>query len=210
MAALSTNSSVQQKSLPAKPQTSAPSGIALLRVQSQDGNARPPASLHFDDLIAPNSASSPAGISRSSSFDPIKAPHAQTPVIAVRKPEDPQDDPLHPSRASAPSVPPVKGQDQSEFGYVQRRLRKTSVDERMVCHLIITARSTSSNQCTGSQTSGRTLASSTRDEQHTSPRPKYRGCVARVYPRPYNSHFYCSTRSWLLESIQPQYVQPRS
>lgn len=113
----------------------APSGIAQLRKKSQDANAHRSRVLHFDDLIQPNSASSPAGISRSPSFDPIQAPRKEShpPAIAIRAPDDAHDDTLHPSRASAPSVPPPKRSDQSDFSYVQRRLRKTSVDERMVC-----------------------------------------------------------------------------
>ncbi|KAI9748978.1 MAG: hypothetical protein M4579_007053 [Chaenotheca gracillima] len=111
------------------PPTSAPSGIAQLR-SSLDAGTSPssqPELMSLDDLIA-----TPAGISPSpppgertttsmnaiTSAIPIKAKQQKLP------PPPPEHVP-----ASAP-VPPPHRQRGGEFGYVQRHVRKTSIDER--------------------------------------------------------------------------------
>lgn len=74
--------------------------------------------------------SSPTNISSSPAADTV-TPHASTiPGIPIRRGKSIQDQDI--SRASAPSVPPLDTRKQDEFGYVQRRVRKTSVDERRV------------------------------------------------------------------------------
>lgn len=86
--------------------------------------------MNLDDFILPNSVSSPAGISRSPSADPSRPSHNQ--LLPFKKRFDLKDHDLHPGRASAPSHPPINDIRRSEFGYVPKRVRKTSVDERMV------------------------------------------------------------------------------
>ena len=86
--------------------------------------------MNIDDLIVPTSISSPAGISRSPSTDPSRGPQAQS--VLIKKRVELEDLDLRPSRASAPSHPPLNNMRNSDFGDIPRRLRKTSVDERMV------------------------------------------------------------------------------
>ncbi|KAI9835793.1 MAG: hypothetical protein M1838_005221 [Thelocarpon superellum] len=111
--------------------TSAPSGIAQLR-RSGDPSASPSADLmNLDDFIFPSSIASPTGVSPTS-----PAPDSCTmssnalataiPIKAKDTRQLPQAD-LPP--ASAP-VPPPTRQSGGEFAYVQRHVRKTSIDER--------------------------------------------------------------------------------
>jgi GATA-binding protein len=122
---------------------SAPSGIAqqLRRSVDQQAHAPPPAdpnAMNLDDFIQESSVGSPAGLPPSPlpSHDMRAAPQA---AIPIRKPSQHHDQDLSLAHASAPSVPPAlhRGRD-NEFGYVQRRVRKTSIDERRVspylCH----------------------------------------------------------------------------
>ena len=128
-------SSDNNRPRPAQP--SAPSGIAQLRSQSADKQAqhdldaaKAADSMNLDDFIVPSSVASPAGISHSPvATDDLTS--ATAPAIPIRKQTQLDDGSLHISRASAPSVPPALGRD-NEFGYVQRHVRKTSIDERRV------------------------------------------------------------------------------
>lgn len=115
----------------------APSGIAQLR-QSVDqrtpaaNGPTPPAipadPMNLDEFIIPSSIGSPAGIEPSQldlvpSAIPIKARKEQLPA----------------HNNLAPASLPYTSQDfhrSDEFGYVQRRVRKTSVDERKVGFLL--------------------------------------------------------------------------
>ncbi|KAL9051615.1 MAG: hypothetical protein Q9162_005921 [Coniocarpon cinnabarinum] len=125
-----------RRSKPQAPQ-SGPSGIAQLR-NSFDNNAaiHNADSMALDDLIVPNSASSPAGISRSPSTDAILATNSAARNIPVKRHQEPQEQhsaqqpqhhPLNPSRASAPH----DEYKQTEFGLIRKHYRKTSVDARM-------------------------------------------------------------------------------
>lgn len=120
--------------------TTAPSGIAQLRSLSQDKQAHqdleaPKAEpMNLDDFIVPSSVASPAGMPHSpsaSADDQPSSTNATAPAIPIRKQSQLNDQTLHISRASAPSVPPAVTRD-NEFGYVQRHVRKTSIDERRV------------------------------------------------------------------------------
>lgn len=113
---------------------SAPSGIAQLR-SSVDHQASPTMqsldSMNLDDFIVPSSVASPAGLSPSAAHEPDSTSTSATaPGIPIRRPSQTNDQDLL-LRASAPSVPPAV-QRGSEFGYVQRHVRKTSIDERRV------------------------------------------------------------------------------
>ncbi|OKL62271.1 Nitrogen regulatory protein areA [Talaromyces atroroseus] len=124
--------SVQQA--PKKP---APSGIAQLR-QASLGNAAADF-MNLDEFIVPSSIGSPAGIeessptatadnnsnSNSNSNSQSAAPSGIP--IKGRKDQHLSHNPLVP--ASLPH-PPQDLRRNDEFGYVQRRVRKTSVDER--------------------------------------------------------------------------------
>lgn len=86
--------------------------------------------MNLDDLIVPNSVSSPAGLSRSPSTDPLRGGQAHS--IPIKKRGELKEQELHLARASAPTHPPVSNGRNSEFGDIPRRVRKTSVDERTV------------------------------------------------------------------------------
>lgn len=110
--------------------SSGPSGIAQLR-QSIDVSAegKKQETMNLDDFILPTSVASPAGgIAPSPAAD--QSDNAMASAIPIRRDGRSQDD-SHLARASAPSVPPTINHT-DEFGYVQRHVRKTSIDERRV------------------------------------------------------------------------------
>lgn len=111
---------------------SAPSGIAQLR-KSVDQQAQTPQAdaMNLDEFIFPSSVGSPAGLPPSPSNEMKGASNATAPAIPIRKPNQSSDHNLSLARASAPSVPPTITRE-NEFGYVQRHVRKTSIDERRV------------------------------------------------------------------------------
>lgn len=140
-ARLSSKPSPDDKNSPSRP-TTAPSGIAQLRSQSQDKQARisdeaiKAEHMNIDDFIVPSSIGSPAGMPHSPTADEQPSSTVTGPAIPIRKHTSHlHDDSLHISRASAPSVPPMAARE-SEFGYVQRHVRKTSIDERRVSRCI--------------------------------------------------------------------------
>lgn len=97
--------------------------------------------MNLDDFIVPSSIGTPAGISPapSSNAADFESPATATAgAIPINKRQQQiQNEELHISRASAPSVPPFEqGRNQSEFDYVPRHVRKTSIDERRVCRTV--------------------------------------------------------------------------
>ncbi|KAF2464891.1 uncharacterized protein BDR25DRAFT_93726 [Lindgomyces ingoldianus] len=113
----------------AAPRT-APSGIAQLRKSiDQQGQAQHADAMNLDDFILPSSVASPAGLSPDPSNEMKSPSNATAPAIPIRKPNQAHEQNHHLARASAPSVPPTIIRE-NEFGYVQRHVRKTSIDER--------------------------------------------------------------------------------
>jgi GATA-binding protein len=120
---------------------SAPSGIAQLRqsvdhqAQSQTLSAQGDA-MNLDDFIQPSSVGSPAGLlDEPEPPNEMRAPsHATAPAIPIRKANQSHDQNHALAHASAPPVPPIINREH-EFGYVQRHVRKTSIDERRVSPL---------------------------------------------------------------------------
>jgi GATA-binding protein len=113
--------------------TSAPSGIAQLR-KSVDHSSAPSDPMNLDDFIFPSSVASPAGISSSPEAQPSSmSSNSVSNAIPIKAPKlsQPLNHPDFPP-ASAPHPPPNK-QRNNEFAYVQRHVRKTSIDERRVC-----------------------------------------------------------------------------
>lgn len=123
----------------------APSGIAQLRKASDNQvhtlNTQHPTIIantdimNLDDFILPTSIGTPSGLSPSPSGEKmlnsaIGASHS----IPIRKSVNPMEQELHLSRASMP-VQQVIAQNEVEFGYVQRHVRKTSIDERRVSEI---------------------------------------------------------------------------
>ncbi|KAF2689082.1 hypothetical protein K458DRAFT_399911 [Lentithecium fluviatile CBS 122367] len=113
---------------------SAPSGIAQLR-QSVDEKAQTLAAsgagdaMNLDDFIMPSSVGSPAGLLDEPPNEMRAPSHATAPAIPIRKANQSHDQNLALAHASAPPVPPIVTREH-EFGYVQRHVRKTSIDER--------------------------------------------------------------------------------
>ncbi|KAL8925027.1 MAG: hypothetical protein Q9208_003711 [Pyrenodesmia sp. 3 TL-2023] len=112
----------------AEQSSSAPSGIARMR-QSQDLTHAPDADLmNLDDYIVPSSEPSPAGAATPSPRcnDATAPSNAVSTAIPIKHRKDSEQAP-HPN--FAPSAPSHDRSRASEFGYVQRRVRKTSIDE---------------------------------------------------------------------------------
>ncbi|KAI9838938.1 MAG: hypothetical protein M1819_004146 [Sarea resinae] len=107
-----------------------PSGIAQLR-KSIDQEASQADPMNLDDFIVPASIGSPSGISPSPPADNIStSTNAVASAIPIKTKKD--SHPAQPAQippASAP-YPPHNRQRDGEFGYVQRHVRKTSIDER--------------------------------------------------------------------------------
>ncbi|KAK5149042.1 hypothetical protein LTR04_000153 [Oleoguttula sp. CCFEE 6159] len=112
-----------------KPPT-APSGIAQLR-RSADRSAAQSDPMNLDDFIVPSSMASPAGLPPSPLNEHMTIPSTNNAAsgIPIRRQREIREQELHISRASAPSIPPINHRSH-EFGYVQRHVRKTSIDER--------------------------------------------------------------------------------
>ncbi|EED15341.1 GATA transcriptional activator AreA [Talaromyces stipitatus ATCC 10500] len=119
-----------------KPSTT-PSGIAQLRQASQSNNAASTSAsadfMNLDEFIVPSSIGSPSGIETlpaTTDHNTATQPHSVAPSgipIKGRKDQNLSHGPLIPASLPQPSQD-LRRND--EFGYVQRRVRKTSVDER--------------------------------------------------------------------------------
>ncbi|KAK5278605.1 Sodium- and chloride-dependent GABA transporter 1, partial [Cryomyces antarcticus] len=74
---------------------------------------------------------SPAGLPPSPLNEHMTIPSTNNAAsgIPIRRQREIREQELHISRASAPSIPPINHRSH-EFGYVQRHVRKTSIDER--------------------------------------------------------------------------------
>lgn len=116
----------------------APSGIAQLRNSSAQAQNEQVDHMNLDDFIVPSSIGTPAGISPAPSSIPEDLPGSAATTISsipIKQQRRLQEEEMQPARASAPSVPPSIQGRSGEFNYVQRHVRKTSVDERRVSQL---------------------------------------------------------------------------
>ncbi|TQV93228.1 hypothetical protein V2A60_010337 [Cordyceps javanica] len=109
---------------------SGPSGIAQLRKSSQvnaDTAAHNPDQMNIDEFIFPEQAGSP---------DAFASPHMSGPVSSTQTSGIPIQQPRNEGLGSAfvpqsvPDAPHIHHRDNSEFNYVQRHVRKTSIDDR--------------------------------------------------------------------------------
>ncbi|KAL8741349.1 MAG: hypothetical protein Q9190_006033 [Brigantiaea leucoxantha] len=100
-----------------------PSGISKLRQSLDLPNSLDPDSMTIDDLIVPSSVASPAGVSPLPSIE--KASNATASAIPIKARKDSQDHVTN----FIPSAPSQDRARHHEFDYVQRRARKTSIDE---------------------------------------------------------------------------------
>ena len=87
--------------------------------------------MNLDDFIAPPFIDTPSGISPSPGPNVPSSSHAVASAIPIKSRREHQ--PLHHEAMPASfGYPPQDERRNSEFGYVQRRVRKTSIDERSV------------------------------------------------------------------------------
>ncbi|EME49873.1 nitrogen response factor-like protein [Dothistroma septosporum NZE10] len=126
-----------QRRLTPRPLTQqGPSGIAQLRKSSQQASQNNDDHMILDDFIIPSSIGSPAGVSPAPSGSiaehDVSTASTSVSAIPIKQQQRLRDvDELSVARASAPSVPPVhQNRQNEEFAYVQRHVRKTSIDER--------------------------------------------------------------------------------
>ena len=110
--------------------TSAPSGISRLRSSQDEINNAQDDPMNIDDYIFPGSTASPAGASPSPPLETTPAPSAAMASAIPIKTKKGVPEPSHPE--FPPSAPPQDRSRSNEFGYVQRRVRKTSIDETRV------------------------------------------------------------------------------
>jgi GATA-binding protein len=116
------------------------------------------------------------------------ASNATAPAIPIRKPNHSTDPSLSLARASAPSVPPTVVREH-EFGYVQRHVRKTSIDERRVSRFVLPALSCTPNALSAPQTARRDLSSGSRCQQHhDTHRPRGGGGATFLLTRSADAH----------------------
>ena len=114
--------------------SSGPSGIAQLRKSVDVSTEQQTDSVDLDDYIVPNSVASPSGLPTSTFAEDtssIKAPqYAGISINGRTKPQNRNISSLPPSSVPKSSTALNKSR---EFDYVQKRVRKTSIDERRVC-----------------------------------------------------------------------------
>ncbi|KAK3671488.1 Sodium- and chloride-dependent GABA transporter 1 [Recurvomyces mirabilis] len=115
--------------------TNRPSGIAQLRKSSEQSSVnQKDDQMNLDDFIVPSSMGTPAGISPapSSAAGDLDYPSLVTAsAIPIKQQHRLQSEDLSVARASAPTVGPLEqSRTNQEFNYVQRHVRKTSIDER--------------------------------------------------------------------------------
>ena len=165
--------------MPAPPRPalkSAPSGIAQLRrsvdQQAQVQLPQPAAdAMNLDDFIQPSSVGSPAGLPPSPSNETPTLSNATAPAIPIRTANQYHDQNLGLAHASAPPVPPAIHRDrENEFAYVQRHVRKTSIDERRVSlHPLVPCPPHPANPLSASQAASRGLSTGASCQQHHDP-----------------------------------------
>jgi GATA-binding protein, other eukaryote len=109
----------------------ASSGIAQMHKSIDDTNGPAPDPMNLDDFLVPNSIASPAGFKPPLTDNPTRAAN-KTAALPIKTKKDAQHS--TPSTLTPGSVPhPLTRSGRAgEFGYVERRVRKTSVDERRV------------------------------------------------------------------------------
>lgn len=114
--------------------SSAPGGISQLRKASDQVQETGSDSMNLDEFIFSDNISTPAGATSSPELEKKEQLTSTTtaaaiPIKAGQRKETAQN--FVPQSVPAKQLAGHRGQD--EFGYVQRRIRKTSIDERRVC-----------------------------------------------------------------------------
>ena len=105
--------------------TNPASGIAQLRRASDQAQQyESPDNMDIDDFIEPNSTTSPANLTPS---PPTPLPNTISSAIPIKNRKESHELGIHPG--FPPSAPIQERARSREFDYVQRRVRKTSIDE---------------------------------------------------------------------------------
>ncbi|PGH07495.1 GATA-binding protein, other eukaryote [Blastomyces parvus] len=125
------NSTVPDDDTQMSKSTARHSGIARLR-QSIDTNNTPVESdpMNIDDFILPASIDSPSGLTSSSPIEAAGSSHAVASAIPIKSRKADQSTPPDNFMPASFPHPPQHHRRNDEFGYVQRHIRKTSIDER--------------------------------------------------------------------------------
>ncbi|MCJ1308728.1 hypothetical protein MMC25_002382 [Agyrium rufum] len=114
-----------------QPLSSPPSGIARLRSSVDTNGPTTTDAMNIDDFLDPTSMASPTGITpsppASKAPGPISTTNSGVP-IKNRKEAQERVHPVFPA-GSVPILPPDR-QRHIDFGYVQKHVRKTSIDDR--------------------------------------------------------------------------------
>jgi GATA-binding protein len=114
---------------------SAPSGIAQLR-KSSDQNNDSSDPMNLDEFVYSDLISTPAGMSPSPELKEKDAPKSSTNAVASAIPIKMRKESTASFVPQSVPVPRHNVPAHDEFGYVQRHVRKTSIDERRVSILI--------------------------------------------------------------------------
>lgn len=128
------NRLLKQNSLPPPPPT-APSGIAQLRKTSdQNTSAENSDAMNIDDFIFSDNISTPAGFRMSPSPEIMKKDNSEktSNTVASAIPIKMRKESAQFAVPQSVPVPHHNPRNIEEFNYVQRHVRKTSIDERRV------------------------------------------------------------------------------
>ncbi|KAI9804956.1 MAG: hypothetical protein M1833_006259 [Piccolia ochrophora] len=121
----------QARSTQQQPAAVGHSGIAQLR-RSTDAGTPPTEPMNLDEFIFPSSVGSPSGISPSppATDQATTSTHAVATAIPIKPKREPRGQPFPSLPPASAPIPPPNGPKRGEFDYVQRYVRKTSIDER--------------------------------------------------------------------------------
>ena len=113
---------------------SAPSGIAQLRKSSDQVAAEHPDAMNLDEFIFSENISTPAGLGMSPSPEQAKkeVPEKSANAVASAIPIKMRKESAQFAIPQSVPVPHHNPRSNEEFNYVQRHIRKTSIDERRV------------------------------------------------------------------------------
>ena len=119
---------------PPRPISSTPSGIAQLRKSSEQRSQASSEAMNLDEFLHPGLIASPAGVSLSPPRTKVEpSQNAFVTPIPIKE----RKDATHPT--FNPASVPTTHQDRQrnyDFGYVQKHIRKTSIDERRVIYCV--------------------------------------------------------------------------
>ena len=116
--------------------TSAPSGIAQLRKSIDHSNEQQSDAMNLDDFLVPTSIASPAGITPSPDERSLAVEYARASAVPIQSRKQPTYQPTEPLPPASVPPPSITSNRNGEFDYVQRRVRKTSIDEGRVSHVL--------------------------------------------------------------------------